>query len=300
MAISLSLPKKLSLWSRADAPQVVTSKTIFAYMDGAGELYLGYKFDHLDVFEYKAKDQDDILVEIYYMKAPEEAFGLLSQDWGGDATGLGEKPESAAAPVIPNARALYGAGLLRMWTDTIYARIMSFRETSESKAVVLELGKIVAQGHPVPPEPAILKNLPAKVDGGWKILADQTCFFHSFYVLNSKYYISHKNIFCLDLSVDAVIAKFERNTEQNQKQTVTYLYSRYPDPEKAQKGLNEFAAAYIPEYKADLSKEGEFHIQKIEDGFSGFTRKGQSILAVFECPDQATTQAFLKTFTIEK
>ena len=82
MAISLSLPKTISLWSRADAPQVVTNKTIFNYMDGAGELYLGYKFDHLDVFEYQAGSLDNILIEIFAMFSlftlccPTGQFGL--------------------------------------------------------------------------------------------------------------------------------------------------------------------------------------------------------------------------------
>ena len=76
----LHLPQKVGIWTRPDSPQVVTAKTIFNYMDGAGELYLGYRFRQLEVFNYAAVDQDEILVELYWMESSDVAFGLLSQD----------------------------------------------------------------------------------------------------------------------------------------------------------------------------------------------------------------------------
>ena len=45
-----TLPITVGLWTRAETPQLITSETIFDYMDGAGELYLGYCFDHLEVY----------------------------------------------------------------------------------------------------------------------------------------------------------------------------------------------------------------------------------------------------------
>ncbi len=52
-------------------------------MNGGGELYLAYRFDRLDVYHYEAKGQNKILVEVYQMKTTDDAFGLLSLDWGG-------------------------------------------------------------------------------------------------------------------------------------------------------------------------------------------------------------------------
>ena len=37
---SLTLPRSVDAWTRADAPQHVGPADIFKYMDGAGELYL--------------------------------------------------------------------------------------------------------------------------------------------------------------------------------------------------------------------------------------------------------------------
>jgi hypothetical protein len=82
-------------------------------MDGAGELYLGYRFQHLDVYEYTSPAQGEILVELYSMESPDDAYGLLSGDWGGEAADLKASGYDAAQSGVP--RALYGAGLLRIW-----------------------------------------------------------------------------------------------------------------------------------------------------------------------------------------
>ena len=79
-----NLPKTVGVWSRPDTPRVIDSTNIFAYMNGAGELYLAYRFKSLDVYEYTSVQQKSILVELYFMETPDDAFGLLSLDWGGE------------------------------------------------------------------------------------------------------------------------------------------------------------------------------------------------------------------------
>src|SRR5450756_3196495 len=49
---AMNLPKQAGAWSRPETPRRITAQTIFDYMDGAGELYVGYRFGHLDVYEY--------------------------------------------------------------------------------------------------------------------------------------------------------------------------------------------------------------------------------------------------------
>ncbi len=50
----VDLPKTIGVWTRQDSVQRVDSKNIFKYMNGAGELYLAYRFNHLEVYEYIA------------------------------------------------------------------------------------------------------------------------------------------------------------------------------------------------------------------------------------------------------
>ena len=60
------LPKSVGVWNRLESPRIINSKNIFKYMNGAGELYLGYRFRHLEVFDYTSADQGNILVELVF------------------------------------------------------------------------------------------------------------------------------------------------------------------------------------------------------------------------------------------
>ena len=46
-AREINLPKTIGHWTRPESPRVINSANIFDYMNGAGELYLGYRFSTL-------------------------------------------------------------------------------------------------------------------------------------------------------------------------------------------------------------------------------------------------------------
>jgi hypothetical protein len=206
----LNLPKTVGVWNRPDSPRVINSKNIFKYMNGAGELYLGYRFRHLEVLDYTSGNQDNILVELYFMETSDDAFGLLSLDWGGEPVSFDGFPANSPNQSITSwTRALYGAGLLRIGSDNLYARVMAFRETPASRQAVFTLGKAITANRKTPPEPELLKFLAPHVGSAWKLRRDRLSFFRSYLALNSIYYLSHENILDLDLSTEAVIASYE-------------------------------------------------------------------------------------------
>jgi hypothetical protein len=223
----LNLPKTIGFWSRPDSPRVINSQNIFDYMNGAGELYLGYRFDHLEVYEYTADKKKSILVELYYMKTSDDAFGLLSLDWGGERVSFSGSPASTSNQSLTSStRALYGAGLLRIWSDNLYARIMAFRETPASKQAVLSLGKTIALNRRAPPEPELLKILSPRIGSTWKLRKDRLSFFRSYLALNSMYYLSHENILDLDLSTEAVIAPYEHIASSSDRKRSQFLLAQ--------------------------------------------------------------------------
>jgi len=57
------LPESVGAWSRPESSKIIDSTNIFKYMNRAVELYLGYRFDHLEVFDYTSENQDNILVK---------------------------------------------------------------------------------------------------------------------------------------------------------------------------------------------------------------------------------------------
>jgi hypothetical protein len=294
----LDLPKTVGVWNRPDSPRLINSKNIFKYMNGAGELYLGYRFRHLEVFDYTSAGQGNILVELYFMETSDDAFGLLSLDWGGEPVSLDGAPATISNQYFTaSTRALYGGGLLRLWSDYIYTRIMAERETPASKEAVLALGKAIAASAQHPPEPTLVKLLPLEIDAICKLRVDRLSFFRSHLVLNSIYYLSHENILDLDLSAEAVSAPYEHILGSGDPKRSQFLLVRYEKPELALQALNRFHDAYLPEYKKKITADTATDspsLFKLEDGWLAYKLLGKYIAIVFECPDPESARVILQ------
>jgi hypothetical protein len=293
-----NFPKTVGVWNRLESPRIINSKNIFKYMNGAGELYLGYQFRHLEVFDYTSADQGNILVELYFMESPDDAFGLLSLDWGGEPVSFDGAPAAISNQYfMASTRALYGGGLLRMWSDDIYVRIMAERETPASKEAVLALGKAVDDGTQYPPEPTLVKLLPLEIDAVLKLRVDRLSFFRSHLVLNSIYYLSHENILDLDLSTEAVSAPYEFIRGLGDPKRSQFLLVQYENPQRARKALNRFRDAYLPDDKEEITAETAADspsLFKLEDGWLAYKLIGKHIAIVFESPDPETARSILQ------
>ena len=297
-ANEINLPKTIGHWTRPDSPRIINSKNIFDYMNGAGELYLGYRFNHLEVYEYTADNEKSILVELYYMKTSDDAFGLLSLDWGGERVSFSDSPANTANQSLASStRVLYGAGLLRVWSANLYARIMAFRETPDSKQALLALGQAITANRKSPPEPELLKILPLTIDSSWKLRKDRLSFFRSYLVLNSVYYLSEENILDLDLSTEAITAPYEHISGPSGHKRIQFLLVKYEHHERARKALSHFHAAYLPEhqkeFKADSATKGP-SLFKLEDGWLAYKLVNKYIAIVFECPDRESARTIIQ------
>jgi len=270
---TVDLPETLDAWRRPAGSRTIEAAGIFEYMDGAGELYLAYRLDHLNVVEYASPTQGEILVELYWMRTSDDAYGLLSGDWGGEPVSL-KDPASAPGP-----RALYGAGLLRIWSGDLYARVMATRESDLSRLAVLALGRAIVSGRSDPPPPRLATSLPQSAGPGLQLRPDSVCFLRSHLVLNSVYFVSQRDILGLGPTVEAVAARYGK---------VRVLLVRYVDPAAARLALESFRAAYLPE-----APSGEAGFAHIEDGWAGFRLSGRGLAAVFEAPDREVAASLI-------
>jgi hypothetical protein len=293
----INLPDALGPWTRQGPPKLVTSENIFDYMNGAGELYLSYHFDSLEVIEYKTEKKNEILVELYYMKGSDDAFGLLSLDWGGEEVVLNPSISGDPKQEVPAySRALYGKGLLRLWSDNLYARIMATRETDSAKKAILQLGKIITKGRKLTRQPQLLQVLPLTINSEWALKKERTSYFYSHLVLNSQYYLSHENILKLNHSTQVISAPYE-NIQNNQSQIrIHLLLIKYTDVKVANEALNYFLKVYLPDHKVEKeppSGRGKEQLIKIEDGWMGYKLINNYLELVFECPDRESAKIIL-------
>ena len=316
----MSLPKTAGAWTRPDGPKRIDESTIFSYMDGAGEMYVGYRFDHLDVYEYTAPGRDSILVELYWMRSSDDGFGLLSNDWGGQAVVLGASEDIHGLPgatsravsdePVPTSRALYGAGLLRLWSDDLYARVLAGRETPESREQVWALGRAIVAGRPVAARPALLRVLPERIGETFRLRRDRVWFLRSHLVLNSAYFLSSQNILDLSLACEAAIAAYDavrsgptsradsdaRRPVPTPGQTARphLLVIRYPDAATARRAFEHFLGAYLPEARVPTPGAAAA-AQRIEHGWVGFRLQSQTLIVALDAPDEAAANTLVET-----
>jgi len=291
------LPKTAGIWNRPDSPKLIDDKNIFDYMDGAGELYIAYRFDRLESYEYEAAGQKEILVELYFMESSDDAFGLLSLDWGGESMNLDVRSsEKSRSDNSTWPRALYGEGLLRIWTGDIYARVMAYQETPQSKQAVLELGRTIVNGRDNPPPPELMNTLPLALHKNWKLRKDRAAYFRSHLVLNSQYYLGHQNMLDLDHSTEAVTAPYKKQDSSTSLSRIQFLTVKYPNPEKAQGALARFHRTYLPDFPllSNTKFSGAFaNTFPIEDGWLAYKLHKNVLSLIFECPDQETAKIMI-------
>jgi hypothetical protein len=300
---TVTLPKTIGAWTRPDSVRIIDSDNIFDYMNGGGELYLAYRFNHLEVYEYKSKKREDILVEVYIMNTSNDAFGLLSLDWGGESVTFNNSSvRHTESGIASKSRALYGQGLLRMGTGSLYARVLTYRETHESRKAILALGQAIAVNRNPPPEPDLLKILPQRIGSDWKLRNDRIGYFRSHLVLNSLYYLSYQNILDLDHSTEAVTAPYENVTNKKTIKHIQLLFVKYATLDNARQALNHFHSSYLPEHKYGLetkSKTKHTNLFNIEDGWLGYKLDGMHLTIIFECPDRESARMIMKSISTD-
>jgi hypothetical protein len=278
----MPLPKQVGAWKLSEGPQRIEPKAIFDYMDGGGELYLGYRFRYLEVYDYRDAADTQILLEVYHMETSDDAFGLLSLDSDGQEVSFG--PEGSQA-----GRGIYGAGLLRLWSGSVFARILAEKETPESREAVMQLGKAVTAGRARGPVPAFLRALPAEFSG-YRLNTRQVSYFRSHLVLNSLYFLSTQNILKLNLRAEAVTAAY-RTADAGQPKSARLLEIRYDTPGSARAAFRSFMQSYLPEHKCTGAVEGG--TCQIEDGWAGYRLVGRTLVLAFQLPSEQTARLCL-------
>jgi hypothetical protein len=261
-------------------------------MDGAGELYLAYRFDHLEVLQYRAAPGDDLLVELYFMQSSDDAFGLLSGDWGGEPVDLGSgAPTGSVTGAGAWPQALYGAGLLRIWSGSLYARVMTMQESEASRRAVLTIGRAIVSGRKVTPMPRLVAAAPDQV-GAFARRRDSVCFLRSHLVLNSAYFLGQQNVLSLGRDVDAVTLRYDPSVGTTGRGRVRVVLVRYPEQQQARQALARFRQAYLPETQRGQGI-GEATLAQIEDGWAACQVRDRNLAVALECPDSQAAMAFV-------
>jgi len=237
----------------SEADQTFDAESIFDYIDGAGEVYRSYNMKLLVARRFHKDGKPDIVVDLFDMGSPEDAFGVFTHDLDGENAGIGQGSN-------------YKAGLLSFWKDRYFGSVYAEEETKDTKEAVFELGRQIARAIPMQgPKPKLLSYLP--VEG---LVADRVCYFHNHSVLNYHFFVADGDILLLEQTASAVLAPY---TTAGGKSYL--LVVGYPDEAKAARAYGSFAKNYMP----DAKKSG---IVRTEDKrWTASAKAGDIVIVVF-------------------
>lgn len=254
------LPDAVGSWRASGPVKLVERSNIFDYMDGAGELYLAYDFRGLAVREYAKVSQPKITAEVYRLGSSADAYGVYSHErgGGGGGTDIGQDRD-------------YGVGLLRFWKNTCFVRIVAEKETEESKAAVLAIGRLISRSiSGTGKRPNMLGLLPKS-----GLIPDSVHYFHKQTVLNFHFYLADGNILNLTDKTEALLAQYKIDSSKPR-----LLIVRYPSTKDAAAAYGHFESTY---FKDKPASKASSHIEKVEHGeFTGARRSRNVLRFVFE------------------
>ena len=257
--LSRSIPMSIAGWQAGEEDETYDRDTLYGYMNGGAEVFLAFEFREVFVRRYGRDGADDIVLDVYDMGSPAEAFGVFSCDREDPAAGIGQGSE-------------FGFGMLRFWRNRFFVTIMTTGEDEAADVAILDLGRAVADelgpdGEP----PAMLRLLPT--DG---LIDDRTSYFHSNINLNNRYFIASENILGLGDDSECVFAEYRDDGAES----VKLLVVSYPNSARAGAAFNSFIQGYMPE-------AGESGLAQMEDG--GWTLAGVHegyLSIVFDAPTE--------------
>ena len=220
--LATDLPQGIDLW-KATSTEIFKERQLYDYMDGGAELYNSFGFRELVVRRFTSSEKGDIVLEIYRMDTPANAFGIFAHDRQDSSIGIGQESE-------------FGDGWLRFWKGRFYVSIYAEEPGERADSAVLQLGRQVDQliGETGAP-PAILQWLPSE-----GLVGTSVKYFHDQVSLNHYHFIARENILGLGSGTDGTLAAIRG---EGGRSVVTLI--RYPDRQLAETALRNFCTEYL-------------------------------------------------------
>jgi len=260
------LPTSLYSWSFAEPSKTYTGREIFQYMNGAGEVYLAYGFRRLLVQRYACPEQEEILVEVFDMGFPRNAYGALT-----NLSGYG-------TPVEIGQGGEYKGGLLAFWKGRYFVCVIIDRENEEAKKGVYQMAAMISET--IKEEgalPQILRFLP---EGQY--VPETLKYFYRNEILNIHFFVADRNLFHLSDKTDAVLVRM--------KDTKSYLLLiQYSEADESTAAFGDFTTRYMPESR------GSGIIQTENMKWTACRRHRDMLAVVFDAPTRADAETILDT-----
>jgi len=210
-------------WELAPAAETYTRENLHQYIDGASELYFSYGFLRLYTRHYEKEGQPEIVVDLFDMEDPGNAYGIFAHSQEKPGLDFGQDAE-------------YLDGLLRFWQGRYYVSLLGSPETPESRLAILELGrKLAGRLGPAAGRPGVLALLPVK-----GLIAPSVRYFRHPAWQNTYVFIAAENILGIGPDTQALLARYD----QGEQRPVVMLVV-YPDRAAAESAFANFSRHFL-------------------------------------------------------
>ncbi len=226
------VPASLNGWESDGDGVYYDSSNLYDYIDGGAEVYLAFNFRKLFACQYEKPGQPAIIVDLFDMGSPMDAYGVYFNDLReGDDAGIGQNSE-------------WMDGSLFFHKGGYFVSIISFDETEEAWKTVRDLGKYLDDKIEAEEfTPGLIQFIPPDLN-----IISQIQYFHVWQSLNTYYYLASENILNLDKDTEGILAKFRIDDSSEKSQDkATLIIIKYPSQEKTVKSSDEFKSVFLPD-----------------------------------------------------
>ena len=264
---AVSLPSAVEGWTWDGKELRYDPRAVFDYIDGAGELFLAYGFQHLAVRRFEKPNQPPLTLECYDMGSAAGAYGVFSFERQEESVGIGQGSE-------------FGGGLLRFWKGRYFVSLSADGEGPEAESAILQLGRQTAAAIRETGEaPRLVGLIPGK-DAG--LVETSVRYLTSHVLLNQRFFIAHENILGLTRQTGAVLAQYGRDAQR-----AHLLLVRYPTAPAAGAAYRSFLAAYLP------GADGKDRLKREDQRWTIARQRKAFVVVVFGAPTEEIGEALL-------
>lgn len=264
--LTRKLPGQISGWVVETQDRIYDPKTIFGYINGGAEVYKAYNMLACFSRRYTIDDGPAIVLDIFDMGSPADAFGVFTHDTDGSAIAVGQ--DGRLRP-----------GWLSFWKNRFFVSVYAEDDTEAAQKAMIELARQVADGIPQPgAKPEILSRLP--LDG---LDSQSIRYLHHPILLNYHYYLSDENLLQISAATDVALATYRIGNKN-----ALLLLVVYPKSDDATKSKERFLEHYLPD--ADPSGAA-----LLENGKWAVIQKKERLIAiVLEADDRKLADYLLR------
>jgi len=260
------LAPKLDAWAREGGVRVYAGPNgLFEYINGAGDPYLTYAFVQVAAAKYR-QERMEVNADLWYFKAPPEAFGAYSRDCSGGAR---------AAEKLGNAGAS-GEGEAWAWSGPHYLHLVSLGNRPAVRDHLVGLAKIILARMPEgePRLPPVVAALPAALREPTSV-----CYFHHELTTPDALPSDLRGPKGLALAA-GIPAAFARYAEGG-KPSHWIVVVEYPAPADAEAALKRCIELHSAAKAA--AKEGDVALLEVApDSFAAFLQAGARLGVVLK------------------